>query len=243
MTKQEKSSLIESIKGELASTNETKECQTHNQALWTAIRIIEQTANTPSLNAGSLETPSGANHLVEALQNIIETCGTVNFSSHNQMKEAINGAMELAENSLAQYNAVEPEKKPFNLEGCELKPLNIKPPSFGRYVCLVKAHPMPYATYLKVLEYGIGFDGVEGFLQEGDDFRVTAWFSKFPFLPQSPPTPIDREPEGIDPQELWDDFSEYVDSDISDLDRFAGSDVMTKSSFFKLASKYQITRK
>lgn len=38
--------------------------------------------------------------LLEALKNIFNTCGTINFSSHKQMREAIEGALELAESAL-----------------------------------------------------------------------------------------------------------------------------------------------
>lgn len=36
----------------------------------------------------------------KALENINNICGTVNFSSHNQMREAIEGAIELSDEAL-----------------------------------------------------------------------------------------------------------------------------------------------
>lgn len=55
-------------------------------------------------NVRPLESPYNASVLKEALKNIAELCGVVNFSSHNQMKEAVNGAMELAEAALSEYS-------------------------------------------------------------------------------------------------------------------------------------------
>lgn len=45
--------------------------------------------------------------LVEALKLIAETCGVVNYSSHNQMREAIESAMSIAEELLATLKQVE----------------------------------------------------------------------------------------------------------------------------------------
>lgn len=69
---------------------------------------------------------------------------------------------------------------PERLEDCELKPTGVKPSEFGKYVCIVQTRPVAYSTYLKVLDYGIGDDGNEGFLQESDDFLVLFWLTKFP---------------------------------------------------------------
>lgn len=38
--------------------------------------------------------------MLEALNQINELCGTVNFSSHNQMREAIEGAVELSQTAI-----------------------------------------------------------------------------------------------------------------------------------------------
>lgn len=45
--------------------------------------------------------------LVEALNLIAETCGVVNYSSHNQMREAIESAMSIAEELLATLKKAE----------------------------------------------------------------------------------------------------------------------------------------
>lgn len=50
------------------------------------------------------ESPSDVSVLKEALKNIAQLCGVVNFSSHNQMKEAVNGAMDIAEAALSEYS-------------------------------------------------------------------------------------------------------------------------------------------
>jgi hypothetical protein len=41
--------------------------------------------------------------LVEALKEIGNACGTVNFSSHNQMREAIEAALSISDAALAPY--------------------------------------------------------------------------------------------------------------------------------------------
>lgn len=43
---------------------------------------------------------AGSPTMYRALKNIIETCGAVNFSSHNQMREAIEAAMAEAEQAI-----------------------------------------------------------------------------------------------------------------------------------------------
>jgi len=43
---------------------------------------------------------AGSPTMYRALKKIIETCGAVNFSSHNQMREAIEGAMAEAEEAI-----------------------------------------------------------------------------------------------------------------------------------------------
>jgi len=43
---------------------------------------------------------AGAPTAYYALKNIIELCGAVNFSSHNQMREAVEGALTIAEEAL-----------------------------------------------------------------------------------------------------------------------------------------------
>lgn len=53
-----------------------------------------------------LQTPllqSAERKLENALVEITNVLGVVNFSSHKQMREAIEGAMELAESALAEY--------------------------------------------------------------------------------------------------------------------------------------------
>lgn len=56
---------------------------------------------------------------------------------------------------------------------------------------------------------------------------------------------VDESPDSkeADWDEVWDDHSELIDTDISDLDRFAGTVVITKNQFKKMASKYIITKK
>lgn len=41
--------------------------------------------------------------LVEGLEEINHTCGTVNFSSHNQLKEAVEGAVEISDQLIQKH--------------------------------------------------------------------------------------------------------------------------------------------
>jgi NTP pyrophosphatase (non-canonical NTP hydrolase) len=52
-------------------------------------------------------------------------------------------------------------------------------------------------------------------------------------------TPVTAK-KPVDPQEIWDDHSELVGTDIDELDRIAGSEVMVKAQFNKLVSKHEI---
>jgi hypothetical protein len=52
-----------------------------------------------------------------------------------------------------------------------------------------------------------------------------------------------KQPAPTDPQEVWDDHSELVGTDISDLDMFAGREVMTKGHFNKLISEYNLVKR
>jgi hypothetical protein len=48
-----------------------------------------------------------------------------------------------------------------------------------------------------------------------------------------------KYPIGIDPQEVWDEFSEYVDDDSDSFSRYAGRSVMLYGSFVKALGKMQ----
>lgn len=63
---------------------------------WKIIRWLDESGSEPT---GDVMI------LVDGLKNIIEALGTVNFSSHNQMKEGIQGGLELAETSLSSYQS------------------------------------------------------------------------------------------------------------------------------------------
>lgn len=43
-----------------------------------------------------------------------------------------------------------------------------------------------------------------------------------------------------DPQELWNEYSEYIDDDIFSLERVAGTSVMTFENFVKLMKKLKV---
>ena len=61
---------------------------------------------------------AGSPTMFRALRNIIEACGAVNFSSHKQMREAIESAMAEAEDAieLMRKNNDSSEKKLVDLE-------------------------------------------------------------------------------------------------------------------------------
>lgn len=148
-------------------------------------------------------SPSGANQIAEALKRLIDLKDLKDREGKSGYYETHQpAAWEQARKALAQYNAVEPqpEYSATRLDECTLNPSNIKPPSFGRYMCLVYDNPVTLKTYLKVVHYGIDSKGNEDFLQENDGFIIAGWFSKFPFMydflspSQSPQTPIDTEP-------------------------------------------------
>jgi len=48
-----------------------------------------------------------------------------------------------------------------------------------------------------------------------------------------------KYPIGIDPQEIWDEFSEYVDDDSDSFSRYAGRDVMLFDNFVRALTKIQ----
>ena len=53
------------------------------------------------------------------------------------------------------------------------------------------------------------------------------------WLDESPP----KESDAVDPDELWDEFSEYIANDIDSCQEVAGTAIMTKMGFNKLMSK------
>lgn len=55
----------------------------------------------------STPSPGDASILYDALKEIETTLGTISFSSHNQMKEAIEGGLNLVQESLSAYNSTE----------------------------------------------------------------------------------------------------------------------------------------
>lgn len=46
-----------------------------------------------------------------------------------------------------------------------------------------------------------------------------------------------KESDAVDPDELWDEYSEHIDDDIDSLSIVAGSAVMTRESFKKLMDR------
>jgi hypothetical protein len=52
-----------------------------------------------------------------------------------------------------------------------------------------------------------------------------------------------KEREAVDPDELWDEFSEYIANDIDSCQEVAGSSVMTKQGFKKMMEKIQQAKK
>jgi hypothetical protein len=52
-----------------------------------------------------------------------------------------------------------------------------------------------------------------------------------------------KESETVDPDELWDEFSEHIDTDIDSASTVAGSSVMTKQGFKKMMEKIQQAKK
>lgn len=174
-----------------------------------------------------VESPSGANHLVEALENIAKGKTDAEYA-----EQGFEDLRKIARKALAQYNAVEPEDPQPNKKALD---------KMWERASIWNEEIAPH--YFKGMIKGwrmakVGIDKIEENEKELERLATDYWATT-PRTPISQPGeldtvgehPSDSEPEGID---LWEDLYQTI----------GGFKTIDKSNIMdKLKSKYHITRK
>jgi len=79
---------------------------------------------------------------------------------------------------------------------------------------------------------------------ETDDDVIIVDASRFVFqespAPSSPDGWVSEKPQHELIEEMWEDYSQHIGDRISELEDFAGKDVITERSFKKIIEKYKI---